>query len=133
MRSITAPDQGLQACRGRTVRLGWTRPIVWLDEGLFPHLGTGVVDRMAHGEDAASPRDDSSLDGPMTVFGDLSGLRLGELLQGVTDTSLALELAEKRPAAEELAVFSDRDRIARDLHDHVRAAGSRRPCGCQAR
>ncbi|MET8763330.1 GAF domain-containing protein [Lentzea sp. NPDC004782] len=33
--------------------------------------------------------------------------------------SLALELAEKRQAAEELAVFSDRDRIARDLHDHV--------------
>jgi signal transduction histidine kinase len=33
--------------------------------------------------------------------------------------SLALELAEKRRDAEELAVYSDRDRIARDLHDHV--------------
>jgi signal transduction histidine kinase len=41
------------------------------------------------------------------------------LVSFADQASLALELAEKRNAAEELAVFSDRDRIARDLHDHV--------------
>jgi signal transduction histidine kinase len=41
------------------------------------------------------------------------------LVSFADQASLALELAEKRQAAEELAVFSDRDRIARDLHDHV--------------
>ncbi len=32
---------------------------------------------------------------------------------------IALELAERREAAERLSVFEDRDRIARDLHDQV--------------
>ena len=31
--------------------------------------------------------------------------------------AIALELAERRSDAERLAVFEDRDRIARDLHD----------------
>lgn len=33
--------------------------------------------------------------------------------------TLALELGEKNRAQRQLAVFADRDRIARDLHDHV--------------
>jgi nitrate/nitrite-specific signal transduction histidine kinase len=33
--------------------------------------------------------------------------------------AIALELAERRSDAERLAVFEDRDRIARDLHDLV--------------
>jgi signal transduction histidine kinase len=33
--------------------------------------------------------------------------------------TLALELGEKNRAQRDLAVFADRDRIARDLHDHV--------------
>ena len=32
---------------------------------------------------------------------------------------IALELAEHRQDAEQLSIFEDRDRIARDLHDHV--------------
>ena len=41
---------------------------------------------------------------------------LGSFAEQVT---LALELVEKSRAARQLDVFADRDRIARDLHDHV--------------
>ncbi len=41
---------------------------------------------------------------------------LGSFAEQVT---LALELGEKNRAARQLAVFADRDRIARDLHDQV--------------
>jgi len=44
---------------------------------------------------------------------------LGELQAFAGNASLALELAERRRDAERLAVFEDRDRIARDLHDLV--------------
>ena len=36
-----------------------------------------------------------------------------------THTALALELADARRAAQRMAIFEERDRIARDLHDHV--------------
>jgi signal transduction histidine kinase len=36
-----------------------------------------------------------------------------------TQAAIALELAEHREQAERVAVFEDRDRIARDLHDLV--------------
>ncbi|SHF70665.1 sensor histidine kinase [Streptoalloteichus hindustanus] len=42
------------------------------------------------------------------------------LLSSFADqAALALELAAKNQAQRQLAVFTDRDRIARDLHDHV--------------
>jgi signal transduction histidine kinase len=36
-----------------------------------------------------------------------------------THAALALELADARRAAQRMALFEERDRIARDLHDHV--------------
>ncbi|GAA0250502.1 GAF domain-containing protein [Saccharothrix mutabilis subsp. mutabilis] len=71
---------------------------------------------------------------PMRSEGDVVGVLMALRLKGrpayspdqvptmasfADQASLALELAEKRRGAEELAVYSDRDRIARDLHDHV--------------
>lgn len=41
------------------------------------------------------------------------------LVSFADQAALALELGEKHRAQQELAVFTDRDRIARDLHDHV--------------
>jgi signal transduction histidine kinase len=41
------------------------------------------------------------------------------LVTFATQASIALELAEHRRQAEQVAVFEDRDRIARDLHDLV--------------
>ncbi|MDQ1688618.1 MAG: hypothetical protein QOK42_1593 [Frankiaceae bacterium] len=37
----------------------------------------------------------------------------------ISQVSVAVELAQRRRDAEDLAVLEDRDRIARDLHDHV--------------
>ncbi|SHK74663.1 Histidine kinase-, DNA gyrase B-, and HSP90-like ATPase [Pseudonocardia thermophila] len=43
-----------------------------------------------------------------------------ELLTSFAEqATLALDLGEKNKAQQQLAVFADRDRIARDLHDHV--------------
>ncbi|WP_228980898.1 GAF domain-containing sensor histidine kinase [Streptomyces sp. DH12] len=53
-----------------------------------------------------------SADGP--VFTDEE---LGPLLSFAGQAALALELAERRHDAEQLALLEDRDRIARDLHD----------------
>jgi signal transduction histidine kinase len=45
---------------------------------------------------------------------------LGNLLSSFADqTALALDLAAQQQVARRLDVFEDRDRIARDLHDHV--------------
>jgi signal transduction histidine kinase len=41
------------------------------------------------------------------------------LVSFADQAALALELGEKNRAQQQLAVFADRDRIARDLHDHV--------------
>ncbi|MDX6287111.1 MAG: hypothetical protein QOG53_2596 [Frankiales bacterium] len=44
---------------------------------------------------------------------------LGTLMAFAGQAAVALELAERRRDAEQLSVFADRDRIARDLHDLV--------------
>jgi signal transduction histidine kinase len=44
---------------------------------------------------------------------------VGMLTTFATQAAIALELAEHRRQSEQLAVFEDRDRIARDLHDLV--------------
>jgi len=45
---------------------------------------------------------------------------VGPLLQTFTDqTALALDMAARQRLARSLDVYADRDRIARDLHDHV--------------
>ncbi|WP_307806326.1 GAF domain-containing protein [Streptomyces sp. FH025] len=46
-----------------------------------------------------------------------SGQEIGPLLGFADQAALALELAERRRDAEQLAMLEDRDRIARDLHD----------------
>lgn len=44
--------------------------------------------------------------------------KLTEMLQGfAAQAAIAMELAERRKDAEQIAVLQDRDRIARDLHD----------------
>ncbi|MEK0097206.1 GAF domain-containing protein [Streptomyces sp. A475] len=49
-----------------------------------------------------------------TPFGDVD---IGPLLGFADQAALALELAERRRDAEQIALLQDRDRIARDLHD----------------
>jgi signal transduction histidine kinase len=71
---------------------------------------------------------------PLGVAGDVRGVltigrQRGSLPFSETTTDvvgtfaaqagIALELAQRRRDAERLSVFEDRDRIARDLHDHV--------------
>ena len=62
--------------------------------------------------------------GVFTVGRDIGGMPLApeavEMVQTfAAQASIALELAEHRQDAERLAILSDRDRIARDLHDLV--------------
>lgn len=76
----------------------------------------------------------SSLAVPLGSEGNVTGLLLAArhrdratflpdqvpvLASFANQASLALELAEKHRAQRQLDVFADRDRIARDLHDHV--------------
>jgi signal transduction histidine kinase len=56
------------------------------------------------GNTSANPMP-SELPEPLTAF--------------ISQVEVAFELAERRRDAEDLAVLEDRDRIARDLHDHV--------------
>ncbi|MEV5545808.1 GAF domain-containing protein [Streptomyces sp. NPDC052309] len=52
-----------------------------------------------------------------TGAGDFSGKELEPLNSFAAQAALAMELAERRRDAEQIAVLEDRDRIARDLHD----------------
>ncbi|MCX6462085.1 MAG: GAF domain-containing protein [Pseudonocardiales bacterium] len=71
---------------------------------------------------------------PLRLHGGVSGVLLALRAKGrppfrpaevpllssfAEQTTLALELGEKNRARRQLDVFADRDRIARDLHDHV--------------
>nr|BFD81805.1 two-component system sensor histidine kinase [Streptomyces sp. Xyl84] len=52
-----------------------------------------------------------------TSAGDFSGQELETLKGFAAQAALAMELAERRKDAEQIALLEDRDRIARDLHD----------------
>jgi signal transduction histidine kinase len=85
----------------------------------------GSAARAMYGSIVAVP-----LQTPDSVIGVLTALRLAGqepfhptevplLTSFAEQATLALELEEKNRAQRQLDVFSDRDRIARDLHDHV--------------
>jgi signal transduction histidine kinase len=86
---------------------------------------TGIVDGPAHGSVVAVP-----LQSQESVTGVLVALRRADaipfqpgvvpLLTSFADqATLALALGERNRTQRRLDVFADRDRIARDLHDHV--------------
>jgi signal transduction histidine kinase len=100
-------------------------PITITDYSIDPRVDADARDRLRLGPMVVVP-----LGAPGKVRGVLAaGRRPGspQLKEDAADmlatfaaqASIALELAEHRRQAEQMAVFEDRDRIARDLHDLV--------------
>jgi signal transduction histidine kinase len=113
-----ADGPGAEAERGRL--LDRTPLGEVLDEGLARQLTGGG----AGGEGLAVPL--GGADGHARGVLVVTGLPAGDTAVAVralgsfaAQASVALELAERRRDAERFAVFEDRDRIARDLHDLV--------------
>ena len=87
-------------------------------EGRQGKHGPGTGDRVPAGRGRQRPR---CADGwtATRVHAAAPGLRWSCSTTFAAQAAIALELAERRRDAERLAVFEDRDRIARDLHDLV--------------
>ena len=120
---------------------GWLPHVDQMQPG-WEELGADVAARVGYGPGRLLTEADSDLleaarlrGGAVIAFGTgpgrvvvlvgnpLAGSSTAELpeplVSFVAQVSIAVELAERRRDAEDLAVLEDRDRIARDLHDHV--------------
>ena len=83
--------------------------------GPMGHIGPAIVFPLGVAGDVR---------GVLTIGRQRGSLPFSEAAADVVGTfaaqaGIALELAQRRRDAERLSVFEDRDRIARDLHDHV--------------
>ncbi|MFF3110923.1 GAF domain-containing protein [Kitasatospora sp. NPDC057904] len=89
-----------------------------------PRLAAGASRFNGLGPAVAVPlgRAEGQIDGVLLLAREAGGSEftdreIGPLLGFADQAALALELAERRRDAEQLAMLEDRDRIARDLHD----------------
>ena len=121
---------------------GWALTAVVGDAARRPDLGPDVAARLGFGSGRVlGPGDEELLVAAGLLTGAVVGLgagpgRLVALVGNATEAlfptelpepltafasqvAVALELAARRREAEDMAVLADRDRIARDLHDHV--------------
>lgn len=120
-----AAGQGAETLRGRLLDrsatmlgavLASARPLIVPGEGLPVPEGSGDCLAVPLGGTADQAR------GVLVVAGLAAGdtsLTTRALGSFAAQAAVALELAERRREAERFAVFEDRDRIARDLHDLV--------------
>ncbi|WP_326847465.1 GAF domain-containing sensor histidine kinase [Streptomyces kaniharaensis] len=99
-------------------------PVTTADLAGEPRLSAGAGRFEGLGAAVAVPlgRAEGQIDGVLllareTGAPEFTDREIGPLLGFADQAALALELAERRRDAEQLAMLEDRDRIARDLHD----------------
>jgi signal transduction histidine kinase len=118
-RGLVLPRDG--SFTGAAVRAGTT--VISLDIGADPRAAAGPDRWSGLGPAVAVPLgtgDEARGALLLARAGRLDGFTAAEtepLLAFAGQAALALELAERRRSAEQLALLEDRDRIARDLHD----------------
>ncbi|MEU0815983.1 sensor histidine kinase [Streptomyces mirabilis] len=124
---LGAEDRGglVMAARGGFVgaALSSAEPVVSADIEHDPRVGDGEAQWVGLGPVVAVPLGTSGKARGVLLLGRLRGgtpfgdADTGPLLGFADQAALALELAERRRDAEQIALLQDRDRIARDLHD----------------
>jgi signal transduction histidine kinase len=103
--------------------LSSAEPVVSADIEHDPRAGEGVAQWAGLGPVVAVPLGISGKARGVLLLGRVQGgtpfgdVDTGPLLGFADQAALALELAERRRDAEQIALLKDRDRIARDLHD----------------
>ncbi|MET9736348.1 GAF domain-containing sensor histidine kinase [Streptomyces sp. NPDC006458] len=120
LRGLVLPEHGSLIGEAFTTVAPATTPDISDDERVaagpprFTGLGPAVAVPVGTGEGGVRGVVLLVREAGQTVF---AGKEIEPLLGFAAQAALAMELAERRRDAEQIAVLEDRDRIARDLHD----------------